>query len=164
SSTTFGGALLADDMGLGKTLQTLSSITALRALHPGERTPSLVICPASVAHNWRREAERFAPGLRTIVVEGASEKRKAIVAAVTSYDLSSENFALIRRDIDILKECEFLAIAVDEAQSIKNPGADTTKCIKQLRAKHRIALTGTPIENRLTDLWSICDFIAPGYL
>lgn len=158
----FGGALLADDMGLGKTLQTLSSITALRALHDGPPLPTLVICPASVAHNWRREAGKFCPELKVIVVEGS--KRAAILEKLNQYDLVIENFALIRRDVDKLKETEFLCIAIDEAQSIKNPGADTTKCVKQLRSKHRIALTGTPIENRLTDLWSIVDYLAPNYL
>jgi superfamily II DNA or RNA helicase len=162
AARTFGGALLADDMGLGKTLQTLSAITALRALHEGPMLPCLVICPASVAHNWRREATKFCPELKVVVVEGPN--RKTTLAQLGDYDLVIENFALIRRDVDVLKETEFLAIAVDEAQSIKNPGADTTKCVKQLRAKYRIALTGTPIENRLTDLWSIVDFFAPGYL
>ncbi|MCK6546030.1 SNF2 family helicase [Myxococcota bacterium] len=157
-----GGALLADDMGLGKTLQTLSSITALRALNVPTRLPSLVICPASVAHNWRREAEKFCPELKVVVSEG--DKRKKILQNLGDYDIVIENSALVRRDVDILKEQEFMVIAVDEAQSIKNPGADTTKAVKQLRARHKIALTGTPIENRLTDLWSIVDFICPGYL
>lgn len=162
AARTFGGALLADDMGLGKTLQTLSAITALRAQHEGPMLPSLVICPASVAHNWRREAAKFCPELKVAVIEGSG--RKTLLANLGDYDLVIENFALVRRDVDVLKETEFLAIAVDEAQSIKNPGADTTKCVKQLRARHRIALTGTPIENRLTDLWSIVDFFSPGYL
>jgi superfamily II DNA or RNA helicase len=160
---TFGGALLADDMGLGKTLQTLSSITALQALSTEKALPSLVICPASVAHNWKRESQKFTPHLRTVVVEGG-EKRKQILARLEEYDLVIENFALVRRDVEILAKKEFLAIAIDEAQAIKNPGADITQAVKQLRAQHRIALTGTPIENRLTDLWSIVDYSVPGYL
>jgi superfamily II DNA or RNA helicase len=163
ASHTFGGALLADDMGLGKTLQTLSAITALIALSTGARRPSLVICPASVAHNWRREAQKFVPDLKVVVIEGG-EKRKQILAHLEDYDLAIENFALVRRDVEVLAKKEFLAIAIDEAQAIKNPSADITQAVKQLNARHRIALTGTPIENRLTDLWSIIDFSVPGYL
>jgi superfamily II DNA or RNA helicase len=167
---TFGGALLADDMGLGKTLQTISALTALSALSKGAgepARPSLVICPASVAHNWRREAAKFAPHLRTIVIEGG-EKRRQILLRLggrdPGVDLVIENFALVRRDIELLEKAEFQVVAVDEAQAIKNPDAETTRAVKRLRARHRIALTGTPIENRLTDLWSIVDFLAPTYL
>src|SRR5262249_1778600 len=92
------------------------------------------------------------------------EKRKQILARLHEYDLAIENFALVRRDVEILARKQLLAIAIDEAQAIKNPAADITQAVKQLKAHHRIALTGTPIENRLTDLWSIVDYCVPGYL
>jgi superfamily II DNA or RNA helicase len=167
AAAEYGGALLADDMGLGKTLQTLSALTALRKLAGKEWMPSLVICPASVAHNWQREAKKFAPDLRTVVLEGGEKRRQIIDRLIrrdAPWDLVIENPSLVRRDVDLLERVELLMIAVDEAQSIKNPAAEITQSIKRLRARYRIALTGTPIENRLTDLWSIVDFTSRGYL
>ncbi len=159
---SLGGALLADDMGLGKTLQTLAAITALRAKTKKDRRPTLVICPASVAHNWRREAERFAPWLKTVVIERGVE-RKAILERANDYDLIIKNYALARRDIEELRAHEWLVIVVDEAQAIKNPQSEIARTVKGLNAHYHIALTGTPIENRLSDLWSIIDFCVPGY-
>lgn len=162
AAETFGGGVLADDMGLGKTLQILATITALRrnTRKPG---PSLVTCPASVTHNWRREAERFAPHLRVAVIERGAA-RADILQNAAQYDLVIINHALTRRDIKLLITQQWLAVVVDEAQAIKNPEADVTRAVKKLQAKYRFALTGTPIENRLTDLWSIMDFAVPGYL
>lgn len=157
-----GGALLADDMGLGKTLQTLAALTALRARTAKNRRPALVVCPASVAHNWQREAARFAPWLKTVVIERGAE-RKALLANAGDYDLVIKNYALARRDIEDLSAHEWLAVVVDEAQAIKNPQSEIARTVKSLRAQYRIALTGTPIENRLSDLWSIMDFCVPGY-
>lgn len=162
SARTFGGAVLADDMGLGKTLQVLA---ALSALHGGakKKLPSLVVCPASVAHNWQREAQRFAPHLRVVVIE-RGEKRKGLLERLGEFDVVIKNYSLTRRDADILRAQEWMAVCVDEAQAIKNPAADITRTVKSIPAKYRFALTGTPIENRLTDLWSIVDFVVPGYL
>ncbi|MBI5091042.1 MAG: DEAD/DEAH box helicase [Candidatus Hydrogenedentes bacterium] len=162
AAKTFGGALLADDMGLGKTLQVLAALTALRRLDKTHR-PSLVVCPASVAHNWLREAERFAPSLRVVVIERGPE-RHAILERLNEYDLVVKNYALTRRDAHVLRDQEWLMVCVDEAQAIKNADADISRTVKTLSAQYRFALTGTPIENRLADLWSIMDFAAPGHL
>ncbi|MDZ4860714.1 MAG: DEAD/DEAH box helicase [Candidatus Hydrogenedentes bacterium] len=162
AAQTFGGALLADDMGLGKTLQVLAALTALRAT-AAEKRPSLVVCPASVMSNWQREAERFAPSLRTLVLERGKGRRDQY-DTLDEYDLVIKNFALTRRDADLLRAREWLMVCVDEAQAIKNPGSEIARTVKSLNAGHRIALTGTPIENRLTDLWSIIDFAVPSYL
>src|SRR5690606_26129101 len=124
---------------------------------------SLVVCPASVAHNWQREATRFAPGLKTVVVERGAE-RKEILEHLDQYDLVIKNYALTRRDSEILEKQQWLLVCVDEAQAIKNPEAAITKVVKGLQVRYRIALTGTPIENRAMDLWSITDFAVPGYL
>lgn len=163
SAKTFGGAILADDMGLGKTLQVLAAMTALRAGTRKKRLPALVVCPASVAHNWQREAARFAPDLKTVVIERGVGRRE-VLDNLGDYDLVIKNYALTRRDAEHLQKQEWLLVCVDEAQAIKNPEAEISKVVKSLDARHRIALTGTPIENRLTDLWSIADFAAPGYL
>lgn len=159
---TFGGAVLADDMGLGKTLQVLAALTALRAAGE-EALPALVICPASVAHNWQREAARFAPALRVAVLESGKE-RQELLGRLGDFDLVVINYALVRRDIKALARQSWMAVVVDEAQAIKNPQAEISRAVKVLDARHRIALTGTPIENRILDLWSIVDFALPGYL
>ena len=162
AAKTFGGAILADDMGLGKTIEVLAALTALQDRVKKHR-PSLVVCPASVAHNWQREAQRFAPHLKTVVIERGTA-RKAILERLGDFDLVIKNYALTRRDADLLAAQDWLMLCVDEAQAIKNPSAQITRTVKSLRAAYRFALTGTPIENRLTDLWSITDFVAPGYL
>ena len=158
----FGGAMLADDMGLGKTLQVLAALEAFRSEGRTDR-PSLVVCPASVAHNWQREAQRFSPGLRVLVLESGKARKKHL-EQLSQYDLVVKNYALTRRDIETLQEYDWLMVCVDEAQAIKNPGAAISKAVKSLGAEFRFALTGTPIENRLTDLWSIMDFAVPGCL
>lgn len=160
AARTFGGAILSDDMGLGKTVQLLAALSAVRT---EENLPSLVVCPASVAHNWRREAEKFAPWLKTLVIEAGSG-RKALLARAGDYDIVIKNYHLTRMEAETLSSRQWLAVIVDEAQMIKNPGAEITKVVKSLSAKYRFALTGTPIENRLTDLWSITDFAVSGYL
>lgn len=162
SCETFGGAILADDMGLGKTIQVLATLTALRKTKRGKK-PALVVCPASVTHNWQREAARFTPKLRTLVLERGADREKLIQRA-DEFDLIIKNYSLARRDISLLQEQEWGLVCVDEAQAIKNPGAAISKALKSLKAEYRIALTGTPIENRLSDLWSIVDFAVPGYL
>lgn len=163
SAETFGGAILADDMGLGKTLQVLATITALRAASKDEKIPTLVVCPASVAHNWQREAAKFAPSLKVLVLESGAARRKKLTN-LNTYDLVILNFSLLRRDKDILNQEKWLAVVCDEAQAIKNPKADVTLAIKSLDSHYRFALTGTPIENRIMDLWSIVDFAIPNYL
>jgi superfamily II DNA or RNA helicase len=157
------GGILADDMGLGKTLQTLAWLAWLKDRHRKDPKPSLVICPASVLHNWRREAERFTPGLKVLVLESGAARHN-LRKQIPQHDLIVTNYALLRRDLEELQKFAFRAVILDEAQFIKNPGAQVTQSVKQLRSEARLALTGTPLENRLLDLWSIVDFIQPGYL
>jgi len=157
------GGILADDMGLGKTLQTLTWLGWLKERNLKNHKPSLVICPASVLHNWRREAERFTPDMKVLVLESGAARHN-LRKQIPQHDLIVTNYALLRRDLEEFHKFAFRAVILDEAQFIKNPGAQVTQSVKQLKCEHKIALTGTPLENRLLDLWSIVDFIQPGYL
>ena len=157
------GGILADDMGLGKTLQTLTWLAWLKERNKKNPKPSLVICPASVLHNWRREAERFTADVKVLVLESGAARHN-LRAKIPQHDLIVTNYALLRRDLEELQKFSFRAVILDEAQFIKNPGAQVTQSVKQLKCEHKLALTGTPLENRLLDLWSIVDFIQPGYL
>ena len=157
------GGILADDMGLGKTLQTLAWLAWLKERNRKNHRPALVICPASVLHNWRREAEKFTPGLKVLVLQSGAE-RHSLRKQIPHFDLIVTNYALLRRDLEEFQKFEFQAVVLDEAQFIKNPEAQVTQAVKALKSGHRLALTGTPLENRLLDLWSIIDFVQPGYL
>ncbi len=157
------GGILADDMGLGKTLQTLTWLAWLRERNKKNPKPSLVICPASVLHNWRREAEKFTPGTKVLVLESGAARHN-LRKQIPEHDIIVTNYALLRRDLEELQKFAFRAVILDEAQFIKNPGAQVTTAVKQIKSEHRLALTGTPLENRMLDLWSIVDFIQPGYL
>ncbi len=157
------GGILADDMGLGKTLQTLTWLAWLKGRNGRSHKPALVICPASVLHNWRRESEKFTPHLKVLVLESGAA-RHALRKQIPQHDLIVTNYALLRRDWEALQKFGFCAVILDEAQFIKNPAAQVTQSVKQLKATQRLALTGTPLENRLLDLWSIVDFVQPGYL
>ena len=157
------GGVLADDMGLGKTLQALAWLAWMKQHHRRKTKPSLVVCPASVMHNWRREAEKFTPGMKVLVLESGAE-RHSLRKKIPQHDIIVTNYALMRRDLEELQKFDFRAIILDEAQFIKNPGAQVTQAVKQLECEHRLALTGTPLENRLLDLWSIVDFVQPNYL
>ena len=157
------GGVLADDMGLGKTLQTLAWIAWLREQSGRKPKPSLVICPASVLHNWEREANRFTPHLRVLVLASGAARHN-LRRQIPAHDLIVTNYALLRRDLEELQKFDLKAIILDEAQFIKNPTAQVTLSVKQLRSELRLALTGTPLENRMLDLWSIVDFVQPGYL
>jgi len=156
------GAILADDMGLGKTVQALAWLLHLRREEPGSG-PSLVVCPASVVHNWAREAERFTPGLRVLLLT-SGKQRHELRRSIGDYDVVVTNYALLRRDIEAWRTIDLHAAILDEAQGIKNPDAAVTRAARELRARHRLALTGTPMENRALDLWSILSFTNPGYL
>jgi superfamily II DNA or RNA helicase len=157
------GGILADDMGLGKTLQTLTWLAWLKERHIKNPKPSLVICPASVLHNWRREAEKFTPDMKVLVLESGAARHN-LRKQIPQHDIIVTNYALLRRDLEEFHKFSFRAVILDEAQFIKNPGAQVTQSVKQLKCETKIALTGTPLENRLLDLWSIVDFIQPGYL
>ena len=156
------GACLADDMGLGKTIQVLALLLTL------ERTrPSLLVAPASLLANWQQEAERFTPSLRCLIAHPSAmaqeELRMLDVDRLAGIDLVITSYGTLMRLPNLLKMHWHLAVA-DEAQALKNPSAKQTKAVKQLDARARIALTGTPVENRLSDLWSIFDFTHPGLL
>ncbi len=156
------GAVLADDMGLGKTVQALAWLAWLKQKRRGSG-PALVVCPASVVHNWVREAERFVPSMRILVL-GRGPERKKQRRRWQKFDLIVTNYALFRQDQDFWHDIGLRGVIFDEAQNLKNPDAAVTRVARKLQAKHRLALTGTPFENRALDLWSIVDLLTPGYL
>jgi superfamily II DNA or RNA helicase len=156
------GAVLADDMGLGKTVQALAWLLYLRQTDP-DGGPVLVVCPASVVHNWARESARFAPSLRVLLLTSGKE-RHALREEIPAHDLVITTYALLRRDLDDWRDVTLRAAVLDEAQFIKNPDAAVARAAMALDARHRLALTGTPLENRALDLWSIMEFCNPGYL
>ena len=160
----FGG-ILADEMGLGKTLQMLAFLQTRR--EGGESRPSLVVCPASLVYNWKEEARRFTPDLPVALLAGPLAQRKEQLAAIPSDHAGTlyiTSYDLLKRDITLFDDLRFATVILDEAQYIKNQKAAVSKSVRVLRAEHRFALTGTPIENRLSELWSIFDFLMPGFL
>lgn len=156
---------LADDMGLGKTIQIIAMLVRERQLH-GKTAPTLLIAPTSVLGNWGKEVMRFAPQLKVLIHHGGKRVKQEddFKAECEKYDMVISSFSLARRDEKLLRSLKWKRIVVDEAQNIKNPKSSQTKAVLKLQAQHRIALTGTPIENRLLDLWSIFNFLSPGYL
>ena len=161
STNRFGG-ILADDMGLGKTLQTLTWLVWLKQSAPDEKRSSLVVCPKSVAHNWQSEAARFCPELKVLVFRGGDTD--AFSASAAEVDIVVINYAQLRSLAVPLSRVDWLAAILDEGQFIKNPQSQTATISRALRASHRLVLTGTPIENRLLDLWSLMAFAMPGVL
>ena len=155
----FGG-ILADDMGLGKTLQVISLLDQNKA----DEEVSIVVAPASLILNWEDEVNKFSPELRAVSVYGSASNRKKIVSDYQDYDLIITSYDYIRRDEDLYKDIKFNYIVLDEAQYIKNQKTKSAQSVKELIGKYKIALTGTPIENSLAELWSIFDFLMPGYL
>ncbi len=162
------GACLADDMGLGKTIEAIALLLHARfvAAAQGETlTPTLLICPTSVVANWRHEIERFAPSMKALVHHGSGRlDGDDFAAALTEHELVITSYGTARRDIDLLSQTEWSTLILDEAQNIKNPGAKQTQAVRRIPAASRIALTGTPVENRLLELWSLMEFLNPGYL
>ena len=156
----FGG-ILADEMGLGKTLQVLALLDSLR-VGGGLRGPALVVCPTSLVFNWAAEAVKFAPGLRVLALQGP--RRHEVFAQIPRQDLVITSYALLRRDAEQYRGLEFDTVALDEAQHIKNRQTQNAQAVKSIRSRHRLVLTGTPLENSVLDLWSIFDFLMPGYL
>lgn len=158
------GACLADDMGLGKTIQLIGFLLHLRSQDLLDQ-PSLLVCPTSVLSNWQREVKKFAPALNTLVYHGDRRPHGSnFVKAVQGVDLVITSYALVYRDLRDLKRIEWQGVVLDEAQNIKNPAAKQSQAVRDLPAQFRIALTGTPVENRLSELWAIMDFLNPGYL
>ena len=152
------GALLADEMGLGKTLQVLAFIKA----HKGYGR-TLVVCPASLVYNWYAEAQKFTPDMSVQIIAGSIDERKEKIAEIGDQDIVITSYDLLKRDIESYRHMTFACEIIDEAQYIKNAVTQASQAVKAIASKFRIALTGTPIENRLAELWSIFDFIMPGF-
>ncbi len=166
--TTLGlGACLADDMGLGKTIQVLSLLLILKRQQMAQRQPSLLVAPASLLANWAAEIERFAPGLKALIAHPSalapSELKALEPGRLRDIDLVITSYGSLLR-VPWMAEVPWRLAVLDEAQAIKNPNAKQTRAVKRLKAGARLALTGTPVENRLGDLWSIFDFVNPGLL
>lgn len=157
----FGG-ILADDMGLGKTLQMIAVL--LTAKEAGETDPSLIVCPASLVYNWQEEFSRFAPQLKTLVIAGTKAEREIRLKNSAGYDVLITSYDLLKRDILQYSDLPFNYMVIDEAQFVKTQTTAAAKSVRLVQARRRFALTGTPIENRLSELWSIFDFLMPGYL
>jgi len=152
--------ILADDMGLGKTLQALTVLQ--KAKEEDGAMPSLVIAPTTVVFNWEAEIQKFAPTLSCLKLQGG--ERKQFFAKIPEYDVVITSYALLRRDIKKLKDINFRYVILDESQNIKNATSQTAQAVKQLTSQHKLALSGTPIENKLEELWSVFDFLMPGFL
>ena len=159
------GGILADDMGLGKTVQLLTVICSY-VENEKKPKPSLVVCPSSLSLNWQNEIEKFTEGIKSIVIHGTLEERQAQIRKLNKYNVVITSYELLKRDLEEYKKLDyqFKYIIADEAQYIKNNNTRNAKAIKEMKAETRFALTGTPIENSLSELWSIFDFIMPGYL
>lgn len=156
----FGG-ILADDMGIGKTIQVIS---LFEDLYQTKHAPSIVVCPSSLILNWYNEIQKFAPNIKVALVHGTLEDRHNTIKHYQDYDVLITSYDYLKRDIEAYQEIEFYYHILDEAHYIKNQNTRNAICVKQVRSKHRFALTGTPIENSLAEIWSIFDFLMPGYL
>ncbi|AIC91418.1 DEAD/DEAH box helicase [Bifidobacterium coryneforme] len=166
SDRGFGG-ILADEMGLGKTVQMLAYLLSRhdRTLGDSEEVlPSLIVCPASLVYNWAAEASRFAPELKVGILAGRKTDRRSMLEGSGSYDLLITSYDLLRRDIEDYQGSSFDTLVLDEAQYIKNHATKASRAVRTVDSRHRFALTGTPVENRLSELWSIFDFLMPGIL
>ena len=159
------GACLADDMGLGKTVMVIAFLLREQKLRKGKNRPNLLICPTSVVGNWQREVGRFAPSLEAMVHHGIDRLAgEEFDEAIMEHDLVITSYGLARRDAEHLAATDWKGVMLDEAQNIKNPSSKTAQAARSLKAEYRFALTGTPVENRLMELWSIMEFLNPGYL
>lgn len=154
----FGG-ILADEMGLGKTIQVLTLIKSLPKMEP-----VLIVCPRSLIYNWAAELDKFFPGTARLVYHGSPETRATLLPTFRDYEIVITTYDVVVNDIEALRDCSFYYLILDEAQHIKNRQTQRAKDCKQLQARYRLVLTGTPVENRLEDLWALFDFLMPGYL
>ncbi|HIU74422.1 MAG TPA: SNF2 helicase associated domain-containing protein [Candidatus Pelethocola excrementipullorum] len=159
----FGG-ILADDMGLGKTLQVIAFLLSEYKEKESEITRSLVICPASLVYNWKSECTQFAPELPVSMVVGNAMERKDLILSAGKREVLITSYDLLKRDIEYYRETYFANEIIDEAQYIKNHATQASKAVKRVDSGFRVALTGTPVENRLSELWSIFEYLMPGYL
>ncbi len=153
------GGILADDMGLGKTLQILAFLYCEKP-----EKPVLIVTPSSLTYNWKNEMKKFIPDASVLIVDGNGEQREALIKTLDEFDFLITSYPLLRRDIAKYEDIEFSYCIIDEAQNIKNPRTMNAISVKKIKADHKFALTGTPIENSLSELWSVFDFLMPGYL
>lgn len=153
------GGILADDMGLGKTLQTIAYIHSVKP-----QKPSLIVAPSTLIYNWQKEIEKFLPGAKYLLINGVKENREELIRKIPDYEFVITSYPLLRRDISLYRDIEFSYCVIDEAQYIKNRKTMNAISVKRINADHKFALTGTPIENSIMELWSIFDFVMPGYL
>lgn len=159
----FGG-ILADDMGLGKTLQTITFLLSEFQEAGEEPRKAIIITPASLVYNWKNEFEKFAPQLNVHTVTGTLKERRALMDTLENQAILITSYQLLYRDEELYEKMSFDYQIIDEAQFIKNQGNQTTKAVKDIQARFRLALTGTPVENKLSELWSIFDYVMPGFL
>jgi SNF2 family DNA or RNA helicase len=157
----FLNGILADDMGLGKTLQAIVALTQQMKEHPGH---ALIVCPTSLLYNWKEEFAKFNPKFKVTVVDGVPSNRKKLIEQMQNYDVLITSYTLLQKDIDSYKTTQFSYVILDEAQHIKNRGTRNARSVKMVQADHRLILSGTPIENSLDELWSLFDFLMPGFL
>ena len=153
------GGILADDMGLGKTVQMIAFLSGRKS-----KNPVLIVTPSALTYNWKYEFDKFLPGSSVIIMDGSAEEREEKIRKIDDYEYIIVSYALLRRDIEHYVKRTFSYCVLDEAQAIKNPRTMSACAVKRINAKGRFALTGTPIENSMKELWSIFDFLLPGYL
>ncbi|MFI5334127.1 MAG: SNF2-related protein [Chlamydiales bacterium] len=156
--------ILADDMGLGKTLQAIVGISQLYKKKAKDDKVSLIVCPTSLLYNWKEEFHKFNPKLKVMVIDGIPSHRKKLIDNINQYDVVVTSYTLLQKDIESYKSVGFSYAILDEAQHIKNRGTRNAKSVKMVQAEHRLILSGTPIENSLDELWSLFDFLMPGFL
>ncbi|WEK54027.1 MAG: SNF2 helicase associated domain-containing protein [Candidatus Cohnella colombiensis] len=156
----FGG-ILADDMGLGKTLQSITFLVSVLPEIREQQMPAIIVCPASLLYNWHNELKKFAPGIRTVIADGSKTDRNSVLQDLSNIDVVITSYPLLRRDIDDYVQQAFHTLILDEAQAFKNHTTQTAQAVKEIQARYRFALTGTPVENALEELWSIFDVVFP---
>jgi len=156
----FLNGILADDMGLGKTLQAIVAMTQ----NLKKNSPSLIVCPTSLLYNWKEEFNRFNPNFKVLVIDGIPTQRKKMIEELKKYDAVITSYSLLQKDIELYEPFLFSYTILDEAQHIKNRGTRNAKSVKMIQSEHRLILSGTPIENSLDELWSLFDFLMPGFL
>jgi len=156
----FGG-ILADDMGLGKTIQSIAFIVSVLKEIREQKMPAIIVSPSSLVYNWRNELKKFAPDIHVVIADGMKAERRRILEDLSQIDVIITSYPLLRRDYDLYANYSFHTLVLDEAQAFKNYATQTAKAVKAIQAQHRFALTGTPVENSLEELWSIFDVVFP---
>lgn len=156
----FGG-ILADDMGLGKTLQSIAFLVSVLPEIRDQELPAIIVSPASLLYNWRNELKKFAPEIRAVIADGGREQRSSVLKDINQLDVIITSYPLLRRDIELYAKQTFHTLILDEAQVFKNHATQTAQSVKEIQARYRFALTGTPVENRAQELWSIFDAVFP---